>query len=60
MKKKIVTLIVMATMVLGLVGCGTKTECDWCGEEARCKTYQNAFLGEMDLCSECQKDMGLK
>ena len=59
MKKRIVTLILMASMVFGLVGCA-KTPCDWCGEEGHCKTYQNAFFGEMELCSDCQKDFGLK
>lgn len=60
MKKKLVTLILLATMVLGLVGCGKTAECDWCGNEGRCKVFQNALLGEMDICSDCQKDLGLK
>ena len=59
MKKKLLSLVLLATLALSLVGCAKKP-CDWCGEEGRCKTYQNALLGEMDICSECASDLGLK
>ena len=59
MKKKLVTLVLLVAMTLSLAGCA-KSPCDLCGEEGRCKTYQNASLGEMDICSECADDLGLK
>lgn len=58
MKKKIVAVILVVTMAIGMISCGKK-ECDWCGREGRCKTYKNALLGEMDICSDCAKDLGI-
>ena len=58
MKKKVLAIILMVIMAVGMIGC-TKTKCDWCGIEGRCKTYKNALLGEMDICSDCAKDLGI-
>jgi len=37
----------------------TETKCDWCGNDGRCKTYKNVLLGEMDICKDCAKDLGI-
>ena len=60
MKRKLVkavSLIAIASMMLmGLVACG-KSECFFCGEEKSCKTYDNALLGEIDVCKDCKSEI---
>ena len=60
MKKKLVkavSLIAIASMMLmGLAACG-KSECFFCGEEKSCKTYDNALLGEIDVCKDCKSEI---
>ena len=60
MKRKLVkavSLIAMASMMLmGLAACG-KSECFFCGEEKSCKTYDNALLGEIDVCKDCKSEI---
>lgn len=53
MKKKVfamvLVLVILSTL---LVGCKKKTECDFCGEVARCDTIK--FWGEeCDICGNC-------
>lgn len=60
MKRKLVkavSLIAIASMMLmGLAACG-KSECFFCGEEKSCKTYDNALLGEIDVCKDCKSEI---
>lgn len=55
MKKVLVLISVMAVLTVGFTGCGKKV-CDFCGEEAKCKTEE--VLGEeVNICKDCQKDL---
>lgn len=58
MKKKLfrgMALVGLAAMMtVGFAGC-KKTECEWCGEEKRCKTVYLSLLGEYNMCKECRK-----
>lgn len=56
MKRKLakaLSLIAIVSMMMGLAACG-KSECFFCGEEKSCKTYDNALLGEIDVCKDCK------
>lgn len=54
---KVVSLIAVASMMLmGLAACG-KSECFFCGEEKSCKTYDNALVGEIDVCKDCKSEI---
>ncbi|MBQ8547127.1 MAG: hypothetical protein IJ427_01420 [Lachnospiraceae bacterium] len=54
---KVVSLIAIVSMMLmGLAACG-KTECFFCGEKKSCKTYDNALLGEIDVCKDCKSEL---
>ena len=56
MKKKI-TKLLLVTMLAGiLAGCGTKTECDFCGEEKRCLT-KTVWGEEVNYCKECEDEL---
>ncbi len=44
----------MALLTVGLAGC-KKSECEWCGKEAHCKTVYLNMLGEYSMCKECRK-----
>ena len=51
---KVVSLIVLVSMMmLSLAACG-KSECFVCGEEKFCKTYENDLRGEIDVCKDCK------
>ena len=58
MKKKVYRVMalvgIMALLMTGLAGC-KKTVCDWCGEEARCKTVYLSMLGDYNMCKACRK-----
>ena len=58
MKKKLFRVMVLvglvAMMTVGLAGC-KKTTCEWCGEEAHCKTMYLNMLGEYNVCKECRE-----
>lgn len=58
MKKKLTRVAVvgiMALMMTGFAGC-KKVECDFCGEEKKCKTEE--MMGEeINICKDCEKDM---
>lgn len=58
MKKKLFKIMALAGLVamttVGLAGC-KKTECEWCGKEARCKTMYLSLLGEYNMCKECRE-----
>lgn len=58
MKKKLFKIMVLvglaAMLTVGVAGC-KKTECEWCGEEKRCKTVYLSMLGEYNMCKECQE-----
>lgn len=52
---KIAALVGLAAMmVVGMAGC-KKTVCEWCGEEAHCKTVYLSLLGDYNMCKECEK-----
>lgn len=53
MKKKVLVILTALVLVLGLVGCGgTMSTCNFCGEEAKCKTV-NMGERELDMCKDC-------
>ena len=58
MKKKLLKILALlglaAMMTVGFAGC-KKTECEWCGEEKRCKTVYLSLLGEYNMCKECRE-----
>lgn len=54
---KIFSLVAIATMMMmSMAACG-KSECYFCGEEKSCKTYDNALLGEIDVCKDCKSEL---
>ena len=57
MKKKLFKIMALvglaAMMTVGFAGC-KKTECEWCGEKAHCKTTYVSLLGEYNMCKECR------
>ena len=53
LKKVLVITGLVATMTIGLAGCGKKT-CDLCGEEGKSKTVE-VFGEEVNICKDCQK-----
>ncbi len=59
MKKKLARVAAVAgivtLMAVGFAGC-KKVECDFCGEEKKCKT-EEVFGEEMNICKDCEKDM---
>lgn len=57
MRKRLIgALLLICFIVLGLAGC-KKSTCDMCGKEKKCKTYENPFLGEMEICNDCKDEM---
>lgn len=57
MKKRIVALVCFFALCIGCVGCG-KTECFYCGEMKRCKTYINQWIGvEVQVCNTCAEEI---
>lgn len=58
MKKKLYRIMALvglaAMMTVGFAGC-KKSVCEWCGEEARCKTVYLSLLGEYNMCKDCEK-----
>ena len=55
MRKKMAIFLCLC-LLLGLSGC-EKTECEFCGEMKRCKQYDNAFFGVMEVCDDCMDEM---
>jgi len=54
MKKKFLVLLTTLVLLLGLAGCGgTMATCNFCGEEAKCKTV-NMDEREFYMCKDCQ------
>ncbi len=53
MRKVIAGVLLMVTIMGALTGCGTKTECDFCGEEKRCET-QTIFGEKIHYCKDCK------
>lgn len=57
MKKKIVAILLAATTVLSLTGCG-KFSCDICGQEKSGKKHTETMLGqEFTICNDCYKEL---
>ena len=55
-KKLIAIILTLLALVSVFAGCGTKTTCDWCGEEKSCKT--KTVLGdEIHYCNDCMKEL---
>lgn len=60
MKKKTVkavSIIAMALMMLMGLGACVKSECFFCSEVKSCKTYNNAYFGEIDVCKDCKPEI---
>ena len=57
MKKKICLIAALSLLLLGLVGCGSKATCDFCGEEKKCTT-QEVWGEELHICGECLDELG--
>jgi len=56
MKKFLILTVCVATMLLTLTACGEKVECEFCGEEKRCKT--TTVLGEeINYCADCEDEI---
>ena len=57
MKKTMITAIMLAAAIATmLASCGTKAECDFCGEEKTCKT-KNVFGETVSICNDCLDEM---
>lgn len=60
MKKRVLKVAVlvglMTLMTVGFAGC-KKTECENCGEKAKCSTYESTLLGDVELCKDCKKEI---
>lgn len=56
MKKRIVGLMLVVTIMGVLAGCGGKAECDFCGEEKRCET-RTVWGEEIHCCKDCQDEI---
>lgn len=53
--KKYSIILLFCILSLVLTGCAKKHECDWCGEEKKCKEIN--FEGEtIYLCDDCGED----
>lgn len=48
---------IMTLMLVGFAGCKKKTECDICGELARCSSYKSELLGDIEICKDCKKSL---
>lgn len=56
MKKRIVAiLLVLVALSTLLFGCKKKTECDFCGEMARCDTIK-IWGEECNICDDCRAE----
>lgn len=52
MKKKFLVLLTALILTLGLASCGgTMAICNFCGEEAKCKSMDE----NIDICKDCLK-----
>ena len=55
MTKRFLVLVITLVLLLGLAGCGgTMATCNFCGEEAKCKTVTMGER-EFDMCKDCIK-----
>ena len=56
MKKTIIAIIILTTLLSILSGCAEKAECVWCGEENYCVT-ETLFGEEVPVCRDCEKEI---
>lgn len=57
MKKRIISVLLIAVTALSLAGCG-KFECDLCGKEKSGKSYTEKIFGEkVTICKDCYDDL---
>ena len=57
MKKLISVLLLVSVLATLLTACG-KFECDLCGEEKSGKKYERELLGEsIDICKDCYEEL---
>ena len=57
MKKIIVAILVVASLLATLTACG-KFTCDICNEEKSGKKHEDEFLGEkIVVCDDCYEDL---
>lgn len=52
----ITAIMLAAAIATMLASCGTKAECDFCGEEKTCKT-KNVFGETVSICNDCLDEM---
>lgn len=58
MRKKLLSIALIATVVASLTGCGEPFTCDWCGEESTGKKYTSEVWGEkVTVCEDCYKEL---
>lgn len=56
MKRKIKLSIVMMLLIttfMSCMACTKKTECDYCGEMAKCKKAETLIGAEVNVCEKC-------
>jgi len=53
----LVVVLMLSAFMSALTACGTKGECEGCGEEATLKSVDLGFLGKLDLCSDCADEL---
>ena len=53
---KVLVIAMLATAALGLCSCGETHECDFCGEETKCK--EKTMLDEtVYVCDDCMDEI---
>lgn len=58
MMRKIITFLLLAALLPGLHGCGTKTlHCDGCGAEVKVEKSSNMEEDWLVLCEECNQEI---
>lgn len=55
-RKGIKLLVLIGTLTTLTTGCGPKSECDVCGEMARCKPGK-LYSEEINVCGDCKSDI---
>ena len=56
MRRRIALFMLMVTIMGAFAGCGTKAECDFCGEEKKCST-KTVFGEEINYCKDCENEI---
>ncbi|MBR6698091.1 MAG: hypothetical protein IKL73_07515 [Lachnospiraceae bacterium] len=46
-------IIMIITMLMSCMACTKKTECDYCGEMAKCKKAETLIGAEVNVCEKC-------